>query len=348
VKAPEVVDTETGEIMPQGEAPRAIMRAAGGALPEMVAPLQVVAQRRKEFEQYVNSQLHDGVDFGKIPGTGDRKNLLKPGAEKIMRLYGIFVRFEIVEKVEDWNPQAPFFRYLIKAKAVWHRPEADGTTREVVVGECIGECNSRESKYGYRWLPKSALSQQQKLRAEAEAWPEEGQDTWRPFFTLSDAEKQDCVAEGWKQEIRKSKAGKDVNWTLQPALMKVRVPNLDVADQVNTLVKMCQKRAMVGLAIQVSGASDLFTQDMEERAAQAEEKSAPAPMAQPAPAKAAGETPGQEMTRLMTKIKKEFDTWDGPSVESFKERVLGSKNPRIDLAAARKLDAELEIAFPKP
>lgn len=32
--------------------------------------------------------LRDGVDYGVIPGAGDKKNLLKPGAEKLLQWFG--------------------------------------------------------------------------------------------------------------------------------------------------------------------------------------------------------------------------------------------------------------------
>ena len=46
--------------------------------------------------------------------------------------------------------------------------------------------------------------------------------------------------------------------------VKVRVPNADPADQQNTLVKMSSKRSYVGGALNCSGASRYFTQDVED------------------------------------------------------------------------------------
>jgi hypothetical protein len=45
---------------------------------------------------------------------------------------------------------------------------------------------------------------------------------------------------------------------------KYRVPNEDVCDQVNTIIKMAQKRALVAVTLLGTNASELFTQDVED------------------------------------------------------------------------------------
>jgi hypothetical protein len=45
-----------------------------------------------------------------------------------------------------------------------------------------------------------------------------------------------------------------------------QVPNPDIFDQVNTLVKMAKKRALVDAALSAGRLSDLFTQDLEDMA----------------------------------------------------------------------------------
>jgi hypothetical protein len=86
----------------------------------------------------------EGVDFGAIPGTGDKKVLLKPGAEKLAEVYGYAPEIEIEERKEEWQAQPPFFHYIAKARLV---KKSTG----VVVAEGVGSCNSMETKYRYRW-----------------------------------------------------------------------------------------------------------------------------------------------------------------------------------------------------
>ena len=57
--------------------------------------------------------------------------------------------------------------------------------------------------------------------------------------------------------------------------------NDDPADQVNTVLKMAKKRALVDAALSVGSLSDLFTQDIETVARQAPQAAAEAPPAPP-------------------------------------------------------------------
>ena len=43
-----------------------------------------------------------------------------------------------------------------------------------------------------------------------------------------------------------------------------RVPNPDTADQVNTILKMAEKRALIAATLIAVNASDYFTQDIED------------------------------------------------------------------------------------
>ena len=99
----------------------------------------------KAFQQAVHQHLVDGVDFGKLPGM-ETPTLFKPGAEKIVKLLGLADTYEIIDRREDWphETRAPFFRYMVRCRL----SRIDGA----VVGEGLGECNSLETHYRYRWL----------------------------------------------------------------------------------------------------------------------------------------------------------------------------------------------------
>lgn len=110
--------------------------------------LRETESRLNEFRAFVRNVLTDGIDYGVIPGTG-KATLLKPGAERICQLYGLAAEFTADVSTEDWSDEPPFFFYRFTCRLV-HR--ASGA----VLGEGLGSCNSRESKYGYRvaWGPK--------------------------------------------------------------------------------------------------------------------------------------------------------------------------------------------------
>lgn len=99
---------------------------------------QLVADM-KEFRRHV---LVPGVDYGEIPGV-QKPSLLKPGAEKLLNIFGLGVRHVPLQQIEDWDKG--FFSYNYRAEVYVLRT---GT----VIADCEGSCNSKEDKYRYRVL----------------------------------------------------------------------------------------------------------------------------------------------------------------------------------------------------
>ena len=99
-------------------------------------------QQIADFRKLVRKNLREGHDYGVIPGT-NRQTLLKPGAEKIVRLLGLSDHYEVLERVADWEHD--LHQYVMRAEL---RSVATGA----VIAQGVGECNSRESKYRYRWV----------------------------------------------------------------------------------------------------------------------------------------------------------------------------------------------------
>ena len=65
---------------------------------------------------------------------------------------------------------------------------------------------------------------------------------------------------GWVRNFTSSKTGVGVAQSQQTG----RVFNPDIADQVNTIQKMSQKRSLVGAVLLAVNASEFFTQDVED------------------------------------------------------------------------------------
>lgn len=185
-----------------------------------VASIKQWAERRAQFNDWVNSQLKPGVDFGQIPGT-DKPTLYKPGAEKILQFYGCAPRLACANRVAD-----PSTGYM----TVEYNAEAVSVQTGIVVGQGVGLCSSYESKYRYR----------------KEWWNGSGQPT-----------------AGWER----TRGGKFFR----------RTENPDLIDVWNTVVKMAKKRALVDLALTISGASEKFTQDMEDAQPEASQPEDPPP-----------------------------------------------------------------------
>jgi len=172
-------------------------------------------QALHKFQQIVHASMIEGKDFGVIPGT-QKPTLLKPGAEKIAKLLGLADTYDILDRQEDWIK--PFFRYLVKCKLV-------SIKNDVVISEGLGECNSMESRYRYRWVNEKDLP--------------------------AGIDKTKLVT----QERTAKNGG---HWTVY------RMENEDIYSQVNTILKMAKKRSLVDAALSAGRLSDLFTQDMED------------------------------------------------------------------------------------
>jgi len=91
-----------------------------------------------QFQNAVRTNLKEGLqrDYGTIPGT-NKPTLLKPGAEKIMRLARVACEYTIINQVEDWD--RPLFSYTVKCHV---RIVAGGP----IIEEGLGEANTLEAQ----------------------------------------------------------------------------------------------------------------------------------------------------------------------------------------------------------
>lgn len=187
-----------------------------------------------EFQKVVHANLIPNQDFGVIPGT-TKPTLLKPGAEKIAKLLNLADEYEILDRQEDWVKG--FFRYLIKCRL---RHIGSG----LVVSEGLGECNSMESKY--RWRETKRVCPICGAEAILKGKGEYG-GGWICF------QKQGGCGAKWPNgahEIENQKVG--------------RVENEDIYTQVNTILKISKKRALVDATLSAGRLSNIFTQDVED------------------------------------------------------------------------------------
>jgi hypothetical protein len=185
----------------------------------LLLPADEAYNRLIEFRAFVKRCLIFGTDYGMIPGV-KKPVLFKPGAEKLAEIYGIAPEFEEVRSIEDWD--APLFYYKIKCR-LFAKPS------HVLVSECIGSCNSRETKYAGRWAYEREVP---------------------PHMELASLKKKEFTPRDGHN------AGK-----LQ---VQYRIPNEDIFDQANTILKMSQKRAMVGAVILATRSGGIFAQDVED------------------------------------------------------------------------------------
>ena len=190
-------------------------------------------------KQFIEGVLRENVDFGTIPGTGTKPVLLKPGAEKMTSFFGLSTVFVDVEKVEDWigtdHGGEPFFYY--REKCELYRGER-------LIASADGSCNSFEKKYRYRNADRLCPA------------------CGKPTIIKGKEE----YGGGWICFTKKGGCGTKFS-NADPSITDQslgQVKNPDVAELVNTILKMAQKRALVAATLIATGVSDYFTQDIED------------------------------------------------------------------------------------
>jgi hypothetical protein len=228
------VGEEFGRADETGRALVAVERAR--FMPAM--SIESAVERYNAVTEFVSRVLRNDVDYGVIPGT-EKRTLLKPGAEKLTTFFGLSTRFELLERVEDWTGEGhggePFFYYLYRCRLM---------RGDVLIAEGDASCNSREAKY--RWREAQRACPACGVAAIIKGREEYG-GGWVCF-----RKKGGCGAKfpDGDQSIESQQTG--------------RVFNPDIADQVNTIQKMAQKRALVGSVLLAVNASEFFTQDVED------------------------------------------------------------------------------------
>lgn len=231
------------ELVPLNQGDIEIAAVAERARFAPVMNIQVAMARRDAVKEAFSKLMEEGHDYGKVAGIG-KPTLLQPGAQKLDNLFGLVPRFpmDLMRIEEDWTGEAhggePFFRYVVVCQLM---------RGEFVMGEAIGECNSWESKYRYRKADRKCPD----CAAAALVF------TKRKTFW--------CVPD--KGGCGKGFPEKDERITRQETGRK---PNPEIFDQINTLLKMAQKRAHVGATINATSASEFFTQDVEDQAGEME------------------------------------------------------------------------------
>jgi hypothetical protein len=233
--------------------------------------LEVALARRAAIVEFVKRIMVRDQDFGEIPGT-TKPTLLKPGAEKLCNFFGLEPEFTPIVEEIDWTGERHEGDLFCYAR---YRCRLVREGRVVGVGE--GSCNSWEAKYRYRWvaeeqvpehLDRTRLMKRTTCRSlcEFDFAIERGETTgtygkpaehWQKF--------REAISGGTARQVEKTtRRGKSVAWEIDVEPVLYRIPSPDIADVVNTIQKMAQKRALVAATLIATSASEFFTQDVED------------------------------------------------------------------------------------
>lgn len=113
--------------------------SASSTLPNLVLTPEEAARRIQALNEFVQSSMINGVDYGLINGFS-KPTLLKPGAEKLCDAFGFSKTFEVINRIEQW--ETGVFSYEVKVKL-------SNKETGVIEAEGIGSCNCKEAGYRY-------------------------------------------------------------------------------------------------------------------------------------------------------------------------------------------------------
>lgn len=228
----------------------------------MVPPVKAIdlVDRMGVIRDAMSTAMVRDVDYGNIPGT-DKPALLKPGAEKLGVLFQLDVQL-VNEK--HWGPGDHLT--VMSRATVFHAPSGS----RLGFGE--GLCSTREKKYAVRQQQRTCPTCEQAAVIKGRQEYGGGWLCW--------AKKGGCGAKfrDGDEQIEGQPTGE--------------IENPDLPDLWNTVVKMAEKRARVDAVLAVTGASALFTQDIEPDAPAADDEP-PAPREEPPTPAVTAEAPKQ-------------------------------------------------------
>ena len=209
-----------GDMTTEVSVPERSLPALARQNPQALAMrLSDMKENRRLTQQFFKEVMEDGVDFGTIPGT-DKPTLYKPGAEGLCELYGYAPTYNTSETSDM---ATGFLRVVVTCTLVQR-----GTGE--VVAQGLGECNTREARYFYRWMSESQLRKIPDL------------------YNIRDS---------FKKEER---AGKDKKTGREWKAIYYRTENDDLFTLWNTVLKMAKKRAHVDATLSATRSSGLFSQ----------------------------------------------------------------------------------------
>lgn len=229
--------------------------------PAMLMPQVTVAElnaRVAFIHTLVTEVMVAGIDYAQPAGTGDKKILKKPGAEKLCTAFTLTPIFKTAEQLLDWDGSRhggePLFYYRIICE-LWHG--------EALIASSMGSCNSREKKYRYHTAERTCptCGKQTIIKGRIE------------------------YGGGWLCFYKKGGCGAKFEDT-DPAIIEQetgQVLNPDPADLENTILKMAENRAYVGTTLIAANVSDIFTQDLDYLEITIDSPSKPMPQEAPHP-----------------------------------------------------------------
>ena len=188
------------------------------------------------IQDVMRSVMRDGEHYGTIPGTA-KPSLLKPGAEKLNLVFRLRPEYQILRTdMENGHRE-----YEITC-TLYHIPTG------LSVGQGVGSGTTMENKYRYRGGEKEST----------------GTPVPKDYWNLN---KEGKVSEAQELIGGKGFAPGKIDGIWEICAVGEKQEHDNPADYWNTCLKMAKKRAHVDAILTATAASDIFTQDTEDLAA---------------------------------------------------------------------------------
>jgi hypothetical protein len=210
-----------------------LVTAGEGGLQPIAPPMSVdmVVGQVKLVHKIMKDVMQDKTHYGVVPGCGDKKVLLQPGAQKLCLTFRLATNFDIqTRELGDGHREYQVICTLTSIGS------------GAFVGQGVGICSTHESKYRWR-------------KGEREC-PGCGKPNIRRSKPQNGG--------GWYCWVNTGGCGANFEYNTPDILDQNvdRVENPDPADYYNTCLKMAKKRAHVDATVTALAASDIFTQDI--------------------------------------------------------------------------------------
>lgn len=221
---------QTGPLVMRGEMDLSMTRAR----------ISDFVERIKLMDEVVQKLMVPDEDYGTIPGV-KKPSLFQPGADKLTAFFGYTPEFSVESRELDKATGLYFVTYRC---TLIHRESG------VKVGEGIGSATNREVKYYYRTGERVCPKCKQATIKRSKYPPKNQPDAepgWYCFGKIGGCGENFAAND---PAITDQQTGK--------------VVNPDLADSINTIDKMAQKRAKVAAVLNVTGLTRKYTQDVED------------------------------------------------------------------------------------
>lgn len=232
--------------------------------PATIQHLEAIKSNFGVIQAAMDSVLVKKIHYGVIPGTGQsRPVLLKPGADVLCSLFHFAPKYETAQN-ELGNEHREYIVNCLLYDVAGNK-----------LGEGLGLCSTMEKKYRYR----AGEGEVTETPVPKDFWDVRNSDPAKAAKILTEAANK----AGFPGQKFGTKKNDDGQWRI--STYGERVENDCIADVYNTCLKMAAKRALVSAVLTVTGASAVFTQDVEDMTdniIDAEFDTAPAPAEEPA------------------------------------------------------------------